>query len=44
MCFTFKSNLNIKNLKAYLNKKLTSSRIIYETNKYIYRIGYLHGC
>ena len=37
MCFTFKSNLNIKCLNVYLNKKLISSCIIYEINKYIYR-------
>ena len=47
-CFTFKSNLNIKNLgqnlNVYFNKKTISYCIIFETNKYIQRNGYLRGC
>ena len=45
--FIFKSNLNMKNLgqnlNVYFNKKLISYCIIFETNKYIYRNGYVRG-
>ena len=45
LCFTFKSNLNIKNLGQSLTciliKKLISNFIVFETNKYIHRNGYL---
>ena len=34
-CFTFKSNLNIKNPNVFVNKKMISYCIIFETNKYI---------
>ena len=39
-----KSNLNTKNINVYFNKKLISYYMIFETNKYIYRYGYLLGC
>ena len=44
-CFTFKSNLSIKNLNVYFDKKkLISNCIIFETNKYIYRNRYQRCC
>ena len=33
-----------QNLKVYFNKKLISYFIIFETNKYVYRNGYVRGC
>ena len=42
----FKSNLNIKNLNVYFNKKFKMILFgkIFEANKNIYRNSYMRGC